>query len=80
MIIRIMFQFLQKVDKTDLENFVSRQRFDTNIGRIDDALKELIDQVKTSVSLSFFYFISFVIFVDDLVLNSFLQRLRFNFW
>ena len=42
--------FLQKADKIDLENCVNRQRFETDITRIDDALKELIDQVKSSVS------------------------------
>ena len=36
----------------ELENFVSRHRFDENIGRIDDALKELIDKFKSSVSES----------------------------
>ena len=41
---------MQKADKSELENFVSRERFDTDVDRIDGALKELIDQVKTSVS------------------------------
>jgi len=41
-------ELANKADKTDLENYVNRQRFETDITRIDDALKELIDQVKSS--------------------------------
>ncbi|XP_065065448.1 uncharacterized protein LOC135691514 [Rhopilema esculentum] len=44
----IEIQLSTKVDKVELENFVSRHRFDENIGRIDDALKELIDKFRSN--------------------------------
>eukprot|EP00794_Sanderia_malayensis_P009164 gene9164-10137_t len=43
-----LMQLSSKADKTDLEGYVSRQRFDTNITRIDDLLKELVDKFRTN--------------------------------
>eukprot|EP00112_Aurelia_sp_Birch-Aquarium-sp1_P011145 Seg235.5 transcript_id=Seg235.5/GoldUCD/mRNA.D3Y31 product="Glutamine-rich protein 2" protein_id=Seg235.5/GoldUCD/D3Y31 len=41
-------QLSTKANKTDLDNYVNRQRFDANVGRIDDTLKELIDKVQSN--------------------------------
>ena len=47
----LSFYFIQKADKTTLDNLVSRSKFDSSFGQLDEALKELLEKLSANVSL-----------------------------